>query len=147
MKSADPCVGGVRSFETFLPPAPLRPGPLAARRWAQFVYFYSIRILGPKFGRRGPNPATRGVSAHFRINLNLNELGPYLGHSKANGEPLARYGFAPSDVQRFFCTAKLVFSDVQGPSARQRLAGGWSPNLYTYWRHGFQIRRPLWSAC
>ena len=62
--------------EVYLPPTPLRPGPLAARPWPQFVYSEAIRKLGPNFGPWGPNPATRGVTAHFSINLNLSHLVP-----------------------------------------------------------------------
>ena len=41
-----------------LPPTPLRPGPLTTKPWSQYIHSDSIRILGPYFGPKGPNPAT-----------------------------------------------------------------------------------------
>ena len=62
-KSADPWSGVLESQKLrgeFTSPYPLRPGPLAAEPWSQYIHSDSIRILGPYFGPKGPNPAPGG---------------------------------------------------------------------------------------
>ena len=50
-KSADPSVFQNKyRGEVYLPPTPLRPGPLAAKVGNQFAYSHSIDKMGPKSG-------------------------------------------------------------------------------------------------
>ena len=129
-QSADPWFGRVRSSETFLPPTPLRPGPLAARRWAQFVYSHSIRILGPKFCAHGTNPATRGFSPlwdTFSLFLNLSELVPNFGRGRPFCTVLLPFYLG---VQRALCTMKVAVINVQGSLCTSASGKGVRPHIH-----------------
>ena len=65
--------------KVYLPPTPFRPGPLAANPWSQFVHSLAMRILGPYFGPKGLNPATRSFPRTLASIWNLSELVRNLG--------------------------------------------------------------------